>query len=177
RITAALVGVIWFIALVPLQIGLETNQMIPTWSLCLIPLILLAISGAWAGDWLLQREGARPWVRLGLLVTVPFGLLGASYILYRAVEIPDVGPQYGEVAPLVGSIPPDQDAADVYRRSIGLVQHRNIDLNRRNNWTSPLVDRVIEHAWNPNDAEVVDWWKANQAAIDLARKASAMPRG
>ena len=35
---------------------------------------------------------------------------------------------------------------------------------------------MIEGGWDPNQVTVVDYWDKNRAAIDLARKASAMPR-
>ena len=122
RITAALVGIMVLIAVLPLQVGLVWQQMVPSWSYVLIPLILLAISRAWAGDWLFEPEGARPWVRLAGLIVVPFGLLGVSYASYRALSVPDVGLQFDPAVLQSPTIPPGEDAAETYRRASGLIR-------------------------------------------------------
>ena len=131
RITAAMVGVLLLIALGPIQVALVSQSMVPAWTLVLIPSILLAISRAWAGDWLLEREGVRPWVKLAWLIAVPFGLLGASYIGYRAFGVPDVGPVAGPTAASSEAIPSDQDAAQAYLRASRLIRAEANFLQRR----------------------------------------------
>ena len=167
RITAALVAVMGLVAVAPLQIAMHSFAMIPAWSLFLTPLILLAITRAWAGDWLLDRGGLRPWARLGFLIVVPFGLLGTSYVAYRAYGVPDVGPRFDPASMQSGAIPPGENAAEVYRRAVALI---------RITAATAAADEVIERGWNPKEVDIVAWVKANQPAIELARKASAMPR-
>ena len=38
------------------------------------------------------------------------------------------------------------------------------------------LDRVIALGWDANQDTVVEFWKSNQEAIELARKASNLPR-
>ena len=162
RITAALVGVMVLVVLVPAQFVLVSERVVPEWTVVLVPLILVAISRAWAGDWLLEREGARPWVRLGCLIAVPFGLLFAAFIGYRAFGVRDVGPQYGEAILRASDVPPDQDAAEVYRRVIGLIRG-NTD----------LLNAIRDVGRDADTPEVIDSWKRT---IEMTRKASTMPR-
>ena len=178
RITAALVGVMGLLAVAPLQIGMNAWDMIPTWSLFLTPLILLAITRAWAEDWLLDRDGFRPWVRLGFLVVVPFGLLGTSYIAYRAYGVPDVGPQFdpNSMRAQAQAIPRDENAAEVYRLAVDRIQLIPYIGQSRYEPSAWSVDGVIERGWEPKSVDIVGWWRANREAIELARKASAMPR-
>ena len=182
RITAALVGLVVLIAVVPLQIGLAGNAMVPTWSVFLVPLILVTASRAWAGDWLLEREGARPWLRLGAWLVVPIGLLTVAYISYRAYSIPDVGPQFVGANLQGPSLRSEEDAASwpidglpPTSSSSHHVSPRRCDRAARPH--SDVLDEVIEQGWNPAQGEVVDWWKQNQAAIGLARRTSVLPRG
>jgi hypothetical protein len=176
RVTAALVGVLLLIALVPLQLGLVLRAMVPTWTLLLTPSILFAISRAWSDDWLLERQGARPWVKLACLIAVPFGLLGVSYVSYRAFGVPDVGPVVAPNSSSAEIIPAEQDAAEVDRRAIQLIRAEKDFFNDQNGRTSAPLEGVIEAGWDPKQTEVVHYWEMNREAIDLARKASAMPR-
>ena len=180
-ITATLVGVILLVAIVPIQVALAWQAMIPSWSLGLVPLIFLAISRAWAGDWLLEREGAGPWVRLRALVVVPFGLLGMSYIAYRAFGVPDVGPQFDRASLSAPAIPPEQDAALLYRRADAVIRpsparNSGDDQDQWPNLTL-TVDEAIERGVDLIKAPVVAWREQNRPAIDLARRASALPGG
>lgn len=176
RITAGLVSVMGLLAVAPLQIGMQSFDMIPPWSLFLTPLILLAITRAWAGDWLLDRDGFRPWVRLGLLTVVPFGLLGGSYVAYRAYGVPDVGPQFDPSSVRARAIPPDRDAVTLYRGANSVIHP----------WGGPAgpfegnsasFGEIIGRGWDPKETGIVGWWDRNRAAIDLARRASALPAG
>ena len=176
RITAAMVGAMVLIAVVPIQVGLLSAEMVPAWSAGLVPLILVGISRAWAADWLLEREGPRPWVRLGCLIAVPFGLLFAAFVTYRAFGVWDVGPQYDEATLRASAVPPDRDAAEVYRRAAGLMVAEK-DAYSSNNGTSWVgLDVVVENGWDPEKTRIVDYWKRNQPALELARKALTMPR-
>ena len=54
---------------------LFSMQLMPAWVMLGIPLVILAVSFSWSGEWLLDRPGARRWVKLGLLLFAGFGLL------------------------------------------------------------------------------------------------------
>lgn len=175
RITAMLVGVIGIVVLVPIQVGLASVGMVPPWALLLTPAILLAASRAWAGDWLAGPEGARPWARLGLLLVVPFGMLVLAHVATRAWGVPDVGPLLGPADADPGPFPTGQDAADAYRRAFAEYRPGEGVVETGHGSIALPVDEVIEHGWDPAQAEVVARWRDNRAAVDLAREASAMP--
>lgn len=172
RLTAAMVGVIGVLAIAPGQVMLATMGMVPGWSLLLTPAILIGASRAWAGDWMGEREGAWPWARLGLFLAVPLGLLGSSYVAYRAWSVPDVGPQFDLAAARGQAIPPGQDAAEDYRRAVAQLGPGVAPTPAG----MELAETVAERGWNPKRAEVVAWWRENGQALGLARQAAAKPR-
>ena len=176
RITAAMVGILVLIPILPIQIGLVSESMVPFWSPVLVLLILFAISRAWAADWLYQREGPRPWIRLAGLIVVPFGLLGVAYIAYRAFSIPDIGPQFPPTILQGETIPPEQNAAEDYRRAIRLVLEAERERPEHVIDISQHVQDVIDSGWNPDEEKVVEWWQINQSAINRTRTASAKPQ-
>ena len=177
RITAVLVGVIVLVAILPPQIGAGLNGMVPTWSLLLVPTILVAASRAWASDWLLEREGFRPWLRFGAWLAGPSAVLVAAFVLYRAFGLPDVGPQFVAANLQPPAIPPAEDAALAYDRAIGLYQAHPGLYYADNSTRAPTVDFVIENGWNPKEDEIVAYWMGNGPAIDQARRASTLARG
>ena len=174
RITAVLVGVIGMLAIAPIQVAVATMGMVPGWTLLLTPAILLGVSRAWAGDWMAGREGARPWVRLGLLLVIPFSILGSAYVAWRAWGVADVGPQFIAASAPVEAIPPGQDAVEEYRRVIAGVR-ASAFIQNLSGLNSEPDEEVIARGWDPGQPQVVSFWGENRAAIDLARKASAMP--
>ncbi len=112
RITALLVGTICLIALAPPQIGLLYQDMIPGWSLLITPAVVLGASRIWAGDWLADRPGARPWIKLGLLLAVPGLAMTGGFVGYRAFGEPDAPPAAVAPAPI------GEDLTDRYREII-----------------------------------------------------------
>ncbi len=176
RLTAAMVGVIGVLAIAPGQVMLATMGMVPGWSLLLTPAILIGVSRAWAGDWMGEREGAWPWARLGLFLAVPLGLLGSSYVAYRAWGVPDVGPQFDLAAARGQAIPPGQDAAEDYRRAVAQLGPGVAPTPAGMELTDTVAETVVERGWNPKQAEVVAWWRENGQALGLARQAAAKPR-
>ena len=173
-ITAGLVALLlMFLVFIP-QIGLTAAQMVPAWSALIVPAILLAISFAWAGDWMLDRPGARRWVRLAVLTVVPFGLLFSGYVAFRAWGVPDRPFPFDPIEARPAPIPPDQDAAEGYRAAIAKIR----PVAGYSQFGEANVDHlVIDSGWNPDAKFVVDYWRANREAIDLAREASSRPRG
>jgi hypothetical protein len=177
RMTAALVGVIVLIAVLPIQLGLVLNEMVPSWAGFLVPLILVAASGAWSGDWLMEREGARPWLRLGIWLVVPMGLLFGSYVTYRAYGVPDVRPQFVGATVQAPAPPADQDAALAYEQAAALIRPMLGLTLAVDGSTMPVIEEIIERDWDPGLSQVVAYWKSNLPAIERARKASTLPTG
>ncbi len=172
-ITAGVVALLlMFLVFMP-QAALAEAKMVPFWSLAIVPAMLLAISWGWSGDWMLDRDGPRRWVRLALLVIVPFGLLGTGYVAYRAWGVPDVPSPYAGSDALPEPIPPDQDAAEGYRAAIAKIKRPGGVA-----WQSlqQRIDTVIAWCWEPSDWRVIDYWRKNREAIELTRQASARPR-
>ena len=67
-ITAGLIALMGLIAILLLIGPLFGMQLMPAWVMLGIPLVILAVSFSWSGDWLLDRPGAWRWVKLGLLL-------------------------------------------------------------------------------------------------------------
>ncbi len=147
--------------------------MIPAWSLLFVPAIVLSISRAWSGDWMREQPGARRWVRLTLLTIGPFGLLMVTYIGYRAWSVPDLGPLAGLEAIRSHEVPPEENAADLYRTAIEALRPPLVSMSPA---TSAQVDRAIDVGWQAATNEVVEWWRDNRPALDLVRKAAGRPR-
>ncbi len=177
RITAGLVGVIVLVGLLPLQVTLAVAEVVPPWSVLLAPAILVGVSRGWAGDWLMEREGARPWLRLGAWLVVPSILLFGAFVAYRAFGVADVGPQYVAATLQAPAPPADQDAAILYRQAAQAIAGGSELYGGANQNYSHPIDAVIENGWDNMSARVVAYWAKNREAIDLARRASTLPRG
>ena len=67
-ITAGLIALVVLIAVLLLVGPLFGMQLMPAWVMLGIPLVILAVSFSWSGEWLLDRAGAWRWVKLGLLL-------------------------------------------------------------------------------------------------------------
>lgn len=171
RVTAVTLGAVGVIAIVPFSVLLASGQMVPLWSVFLVPVALLAASRAWAADWLFEREGARPWLKLGAWLGVPAVLLGGSYVSYRAYGLADVGPRYADADLIAPMPPPGQDAAALYRGAGEVIRPPT----ERDGGFTQKVDDAIRHGWDGAPAEVVAWWKSNAAGLDLARRTSTLP--
>jgi len=173
RITGALVAVIALIALAPIQVVAATQDMVPAWTLLLSPLILFGVSRAWAGDWLADRGGYRPYARLALLMVVPFGLEAVAYAAYRAWGEPYAAP-IAAIAPTpAGSISAGEDAAEAFRKAAELIwtgDPRGVGLDRND------INRIIEEGWDPRVAGLDSYLLRHRPALEAARKAAAMPR-
>ena len=78
------------------------------------PVILLFASWAWSRDWLYEPPGAGRWVRLALLLAVPFAAMAAYYVADRAWGLPPVAEAARDGFDSPGA--PD-DASDLYREA------------------------------------------------------------
>ncbi len=177
RITAMLVGTVALVAIAPMQVGLVQWGMIPAWTLLATPLALLGVSRAWAGEWLADRGGARPWAKLGLLLAVPAVLASAGYVGYRAFGVADVAPAPPPPPPV------GEDLTDRYRRIIDEVQtspgmghsEESIDRVTRGEKDRPQPVEGIDP--DPARTAVLAWRDQNGPILEEVRLASAEGRG
>ncbi|AGA27592.1 ABC transporter permease [Singulisphaera acidiphila] len=117
RITAGMIAVVVWLAIVPLQSGLAILGMVPHWTLLLTPIALLIISRAWAGDWLDARPGPARWLRLAGYAVAPSVVFSAAFIANRAWGVPDPGPVMVAASAPSGIVPPGSDkTATTYHR-------------------------------------------------------------
>ena len=140
-ITAALVAfMLALLILLPIA-AMYGFGLISVWQAAAIPLGLILISRIWCGDWLNDRPGTRPWIKLGLSFIGVFGLMFASYVRSRTNEIPVLSPPV--VAELLAASPPKpinpaKNAAPLYleaERKLSISDdasyHEGIDLLRQ----------------------------------------------
>ena len=169
RITSGLVGVLALIGLAIPQIIAVGMALIPPSWMFIAPSILIAASLAWSGDWLADRRGVRPYLRLLAILAIPFGLEAIAYVSYRAWGLPDIA----RIAPAPladpDPIPPAEDAAEAYRRAAALIGDRS-GLALQNPGLLPEED------WDPETFEARRWAERNGRATEAARKASALGR-
>jgi hypothetical protein len=168
-VTAGAISILVLPLLVWPHQWLVQTSLIPPWTFALPPLILLAISWAWSGDWMSDRGGVGRWVRLALLVFVPFSSLVPLYIGYRAWSVPDIGPPFDLRAIQAPGLP-EQNAAVVYSSAWKLTAFRNAN---KEFWDN--VRKVIADGWDPEAQQVVQSWRLNQAAIAETQRASLKP--
>src|SRR5206468_293821 len=147
-------------------------HLMPAWVLLGIPLVILAVSFFWSGDWLLDRPGARRWVKLGLFLFAGFGLLFAGYTYDRAELVPVLDP-VAEARLFIFTTAPRQtgegnDAKELYSEALKIA-NRGPQQNQ-----GSIAKQVIEKGWNVvNDIDAA-YLRDNPGALDLVRKASAL---
>ena len=93
-ITAGLVAfVLMGLLLAPVSSLISHTMITGLWEMVAIPLGLYLISRIWCVDWMQDRPGARPWIKLSLTVSGVFGLIFIGYVGNRAYEIPALAPR------------------------------------------------------------------------------------
>ena len=142
--------------------GLWQMQIVPVWALALPPLILLATSWAWCGAWMADRPGPARWVRLALLLVLPWIVLASAFIIYRAESVPDIGPLYTSADLRQPPIAPRDDAAEIYRRI-------SDEMN-----ALPEADPHVSHSGTRVEVPEADW-RRHKPFVDRIRAAAAMP--
>ena len=149
-ITAGMVALLVLVLVLPVLSGLFAMGILPRVFLLLVPLAFLAVSFAWSRDWLLDRPGARRWVKLAVLLVGCFGALFAAYVAVRVLGVPTLDPareaQIFQFSTPTSVNAPD-NAADLYRRAARSVQPMPFE-----------APRVV-----------------NANALELVRKASSLP--
>lgn len=167
RITAALLSGVTAVAVVAPQVGLFQAEMIPAWSLVLVPSALVGISLLWAGDWLAVRGDWRRWGRLAALGFVPAVVLCLWYVAARAWGIPDIGPQFDPTTRPAGTATGLN--GDYRRVAAPLAASANIAEARA------AASGLEESGWKGASPEVIGAWERHRAVIDEARRLAARP--
>ncbi len=166
-ITAGTVSVLVLLLVLPPLFGLTAAQMMPSVFLVLVPLVFLAVSFAWSRDWMMNRPGARQWVKLAALLVAGFGALFVAYITVRIQGVPTLEPArdaelFRITTPTTPNAP--DNAADLYRQAA-----RSISPLR------PDVYSIVQNGWDPKADQVIAWYQHNAKALELIRKATTMP--
>jgi ABC-type transport system involved in multi-copper enzyme maturation permease subunit len=133
-ITAGVVAVLLLFLLIPPVAWLFGMHMLPSVFLPLLPLAFLFVTFAWSTDWLLDRPGARKWLKLALIIAGTIGALFTGYATHRAASIPALDPAVASEhfrfsAPT--RIPAKDNAADLYREAIAAISDRPPEENLR----------------------------------------------
>lgn len=162
-ITAVLVSVLATIALGVALTLLVQAGMLPGVGVLAVPPVLLFVSWAWSGDWLLDRPAPGRWVRLGLLLTLGFLVLFGIYAPYRVLSMPDVP---ALAPPLAWSVPLDRNAAVLYRGAL-----QALDANETNPRGS---GGFSTEEWELSEGSM-NFLQRNTRALELARSASLLP--
>ena len=121
-ITAGLLAfVLMGLLLVPVW-ALISFGLVSGWEAVAIPLGLFVISRIWCVDWMQDRPGARPWIKLGLSVCGVFGLIFGGHVWNRINDIPALSP--GIKADLLATTPTRpidaaENAAPLYSEALG----------------------------------------------------------
>jgi hypothetical protein len=184
-ITAWVVAFLAVLLVALAQLGLSVAKMVPMASLVLLPLLLLAISRAWASDWMNDLRGIARWVRLAAMLGSTAVLLVALYVGYRAWSVPDVGSPFPlrPAALSPAAIAPDQDAALDYTRI--LAELKALDHAANSGITAdeskerlPTPEDLVQFVRSSGQANLkpaVAWWNARRALIEPIRQAAAKP--
>jgi ABC-type transport system involved in multi-copper enzyme maturation permease subunit len=149
-ITAGMVALLVLVLVLPVLSGLLAMGTMPSVFFLLVPLAFLAVSLAWSRDWLLDRPGARRWVKLAVLLAGCFGALFAAYVAVRVLGVPTLDPaREAQILQFTtpGAVSAPDNAADLYRQAARSIQ--------------------------PMPLEALRVVQAN--ALELVRKASSMP--
>ena len=161
RITAVMISALVVLAVVVPQVTLLSAAMISPAGLLVSPLILVAASWFWAGDWLANR-GKRRWVRLGGLIAVPYTLLATAFIAGRAWGVPDIGPQFGAVDLRI--TPSDQGTA--YRDAAAAIDLQGVGDD---------LKRFLDQEGYASIPGMTDFLNRNQPVIERLRRIAAEP--
>ncbi len=141
-ITAGMVAPLVLILGLPPLFGLFAMRMLPSVCLMLVPLAFLTVSFAWSRDWMLDRPGARRWVKLAVLLAGCFGALFAAYIAVRVEGVPTLDPvREAQIFQFTTptSVSAADNAADLFRQAAKSIS------------SMPLLEayEIDRDGWNP----------------------------
>jgi len=165
--TAGTVALLVLILVMPPLIGLYAMRMLPSVFWLLVPLAFLAVSFGWSRDWMLDRPGARRWVKLAALLAGCFGALFAAYIAVRVEGVPTLDPvREAQIFQFTTptSVAAADNGADLYRQAAKSISQMPGE-----------AYQVVQEGWNPKAENVIAWYRDNARALELVRKAATMP--
>ncbi|MFO0950044.1 MAG: hypothetical protein U0835_02620 [Isosphaeraceae bacterium] len=114
-VTALVVGAVVLAGLAVPVGPLVAVAFIPPGMLLAIPAGVLLVTWGWSGDWLYNRPGAWPWVRLAGWVLGVSSVLFVGHTASRVYSVPDVGPLIAPAARATSlPITNDVNAASLY---------------------------------------------------------------
>jgi hypothetical protein len=171
-ITAGMVALVIVIA-GPTILGFPIAMgMVPVWVAVAIPLVILAASWAWSGDWLLGLPGVWKWVKLALLLLGGFATVFGLYVYDRSMTLPTLDPVTS--ARLFGfttaraRLAPEENAASLYHEAIEDEGLRPNAMERMD-----VLGEIIKEGWLlKGDAAVL---ARREQALRLVRQAAARP--
>ncbi len=166
-ITAGIVALLVLILVLPSLFGLYAMRMLPSVFLMLIPLAFLAVSLAWSRDWMLDRPGARRWVKLAVLLAGCFGPVFAAYVAVRVEGVPTLDPVreaqlFSFTTPT--SVAAADNAADLYRQAAKSISGMPLG-----------VYEMSRDGWILKAENGIAWYRDNARRLELVREAAAMP--
>jgi len=170
-ITAVVLAVVGVFAVAAVEVALGSQQMLPWAVMSLLPAALVTVSWAWSADWMLDRQGAGRWVRLGVLTAGALAVVFGTYVGIRIWEVPALGTEQENSLALTVPTPPapGENAADLYREAARTIDNQAAAEMSSNMSGQPMTadagQRGTEH-----------WLDANAGPLELARRASRMPR-
>jgi hypothetical protein len=100
--------------------ALATSNMLPLWGVAVVPPTFLLISRLSSADWLFDRPALGRWIRLMSLLSVAVISLFGGYVAIRAWGVansPPIPAPWAWASLTSDSIPPDRDAAPIYREA------------------------------------------------------------
>ena len=170
-ITACMIGVLGLLTVLLPLLVLYGVRMASAGFVALVLLAFPAISWAWSDDWLVDRPSVRRWLKLGGLLILAAGPLFGLYVVERVRGVPDFGQPFAFLGkPQAPKPAPGQDATVGYRAAAKAFKAGNVSTE---DWKE--VDAVGDRGWDPGLPAAVAYWKVNEPAIDLARRASSLP--
>ena len=156
---------------------LAASDMLPLWSLAVLPPAFLLISWLWSGDWLYDRPAPGRWIRLALMLTVTMTTLCGGYISIRAWGVPESPPipaprAWASLTPL--PVPSDSDAAPIYREAMRLYRelqaYEIVDIDQRTGVESRANARPAPNQKSDEQPELV-----RRQILSLLHQAAARP--
>ena len=159
-ITAGMVSLMLIFALALPGASLAHMGMMPIWVLILVPTLFLLVSFVWTKEWMLDRPGASKWLKLAVLLVVPFVALFAAYATDRVVSVPTLEPARDAKLFAIrtsANIPADENAAELYRQA-----GRAITPDAQT-----ICTRTSVKNWGDMPANVKTWYQNNAKALGV----------
>ncbi len=169
-LTALMVGVLGMLLVVyPLMFMSTTGLMATLSALALTPFVLMVLSLAWSPDWLLERRGLRPWVKLAGVVVLLFAPIFGLYVCERAEGLPDVqwlARPTSQSEPHVSAVP---EAIAAYRPAEAAMAK----ILTRGSLQD--MSEAIDSGWEESQLAYPVYLEENRKALEFAREAAARP--